>query len=99
MTRIKKLSDNIKEELGDARKYAECYVDSKVSGNTAMMTRYKEMATDELKHASYLHEMAVTEISRLSQAVTAPDKMTEKWNRCHAKYVQCSAWIRQMLTM
>ena len=97
--KIKKLSDDIKEELEGARAYAECYVDFKVQGNSVLANRYKEMANDELKHASYLHEQAVSEIGRISQIITAPERMEAKWKSCHDKYVQRTAWIRQMLAM
>jgi hypothetical protein len=61
--------------------------------------KYKEMATDELKHTTYIHEMAVQEIEELKKVYTAPAEMLEKWEKAHKEYVEKVAWIRQMLTL
>ena len=62
MTRIKKLADEIMDELNSAKEYAEEYLSFKAKDNGQWANRYKEMAQDELKHASYIHDRAVQEI-------------------------------------
>jgi hypothetical protein len=57
------------------------------------------MATDELKHADYIHERAVEEIEELRRVYTPPQEMLEKWDSDHKRYIEQAAWIRQMLTM
>jgi hypothetical protein len=91
--------DHIDEEIEDAKEYAEKYVEEKAKGQMDIANRYKEMATDELKHATYLHEMAVAEIEQVSKVFKPPAWMEEKWEKSHNEYVEKVAWIKQMLAM
>lgn len=99
MTKIKKLADEMKEELCSAKEYAEEYLSFKAEENTPWANRYKEMAMDELKHAGYIHERAVMEIQELREVYTPPQNMLDKWEKDHAKYIEKAAWIKQMLAM
>ena len=99
MRKIKKLVEAIEEEIESAREYAECYVERKAKGDLPIANRYKEMASDEIKHAMYLHEIAVAEIKEISKVYTPPADMEEKWNRSHKEYVEKAAWIKQMLAL
>lgn len=99
MRKIQKFVDAISEELEDAKDYAESYVEAKAKGETGMANRYKEMASDELKHAMYLHEMAVAEIKEISKVYNPPADMQQKWDNSHTEYVEKAAWIKHMLTM
>lgn len=99
MRMIKNLVEQLDEEIEDAQKYAEKYVECKAKGNMQRANKYKEMATDELKHSAYIHEMAVKEIEELKKVYTAPVEMQEKWDRSHKEYVEKVAWIKQMLTL
>lgn len=99
MTIIKKYAENIEEELEDAKKYAEKYVEAKAKNNMQTANRYREMASDELKHATFIHEWAIEEIDQLSKIYTPPVGMQEKWDKLHREYVEKTAWIKQMLAM
>lgn len=99
MTRIKKLAEEIEDELCSAKEYAEDYLTYKAKGNSQWATRYKEMAQDELKHADYIHERAVSEIEELRSVYTPPEDMMEKWEHEHREYIEKAAWVRQMLAM
>ena len=99
MKYIKKLVDAIDEEIESAKEYAEQYVESKAKNDMQKATKYKEMANDELKHATYEHEWAVNEIERISKIYTAPVEMQEAWEKSHKEYVEKVAWIKQMLAM
>lgn len=99
MTKIKELVDNIDDELNDAKEYAEEYLSFKAKGNTNWANRYKEMSADELKHAGYIHDRTVEEIEELRRVYTPPEEMLEKWNSSHRKYIEKTAWIKQMLAM
>lgn len=96
---IKKFIESIEEEIEDAKCYAERYVEEKSKGDISKANRYKEMASDELKHAMYQHEWAVAEIEIISKVFTPPESMAEKWEKAHKEYVEKVAWIRQMLAM
>ena len=99
MTKIKKLADEIMDELESAKEYAEEYLSYKAKDNGTWANRYKEMASDELKHADYLHERAVGEIEELRKVYTPLQDMLDKWEADHKRYIEKAAWIRQMLTM
>lgn len=99
MRSIKAYVEHIDEELEGAKDYAEKYVEAKVKGNMNMANKYKEMASDELRHAGYVHEFAVAEIDALSKVYTPPVDMQKKWEESHKEYVEKAAWIRQMLSM
>ena len=75
------------------------YIHDSAEGDTAWANRYKEMANDELKHAGYLHDRDVKDIEEISKVFTPTEEMEEKWEKCHKKYVEQTAWIRQMLTL
>ena len=96
---IKKYVDEIKDEIEGAKEYAEQYVEARVKGDTNTASRYKEMANDELKHATYVHEFAVKEIDQVSKVYTPPAEMQEEWDHAHKKFVEEVAWIRHMLEM
>lgn len=96
---IKNLVEQLDEEIEGAQDYAEKYVEYKAKGNMTRANRYKEMATDELKHCGYIHEMAVQEIEEVRRIYTAPVEMQEKWDKAHKEYVEKVAWIKQMLTL
>ena len=99
MTSIKNLADHMKDELNGAKEYAEEYLSFKAKGNQPMATRYKEMASDELKHAGYIHDRVVSEIEELRKVYTPPEEMMEKWEHDHKKYIEKAAWIKQMMAM
>lgn len=99
MRLIKEYVEHIEEEIDGAKEYAEKYVECKVKGNMQVANQYKEMANDELRHASYIHEWAVKEIEELRKVYTPPASMLEKWEKAHREYVEKVAWIKQMLAM
>lgn len=99
MKSIKKYVDLIEEEIEGAKDYAEKYVECKAKGNTARAQKYKEMSTDELKHVTYIHDMAVQDIEELRKIYTPPVEMEEKWDKAHKEYVESVAWVKQMLTL
>lgn len=104
MTRIKNFADQIMDELHDAKSYAEEYLTYKAKNEyekdaSEWAARYKEMSTDELKHALYLHDRAVAEIEELRKVMTPPEEMLKKWEHAHREYIEKAAWIKQMLAM
>ena len=83
MTKIKKLAEHIEEEICGAKEYAEKYVECKAKGDMQWANRYKEMANDE----------------EITNVYKPNEEMEEKWEKCHKKYVEQTAWIKQMLTL
>lgn len=99
MRMIQKFVDRIDDEVNDAKLYAERAIEEKVKGNTSDATKFKEMANDELKHATYLHDMAVRAIQEISKVYTAPVEMQEAWEKSHKSFVERVAWVKKMLEM
>lgn len=100
MRSIQKLAHCIHEELEDAQRYAELYVEKKAAGKSQQATRYQKMADDELQHAAYLHEFTVAEIEQLKTVFKSPPtSMMEAWDAEHKAYVDKAAWIKQMLAL
>ena len=77
MTKIKVLADEIADELNSAKEYAEEYLTFKAKNNGTWANRYKEMATDELKHAGYIHDRAVEEIEELRKEFQRSTRATQ----------------------
>lgn len=99
MTKIMNYIEEIDDELCGAKEYAEKYIELKAVGNMTWANRLKEMATDELKHANWIHEMAISEIEQLKKVYVPPTEMQEVWDKSHTQYVEKAAWIKQMLSM
>ena len=97
MRKIKEYVDHLKEEVESAKEYAEKYIECKAKGNTQRANRYKEMASDELKHATYVHEWAVMEVEEISRVYKPPVDMMEKWEHEHKKFVEDVALIKKIL--
>ena len=99
MRAIKKYVEAIEDEIEGAKKYAERYVECKAKGDMGKANRYKEMASDEIKHAMYQHEWAVVEVEEIGKVFTPPAEMVEKWDKAHKEYVEKIAWVKQMLSL
>lgn len=96
MKAIKELVDHIKDEIEGAREYAEKYVEYKALGNPRAST-YRQMAYDELTHAEKIHTFAVEEIKKVSEVITPPVEMEERWKLAHKQYVEDVAKIKMIL--
>lgn len=99
MRAIKKYVEAIEEEIEGAKDYAEKYVECKAKGDMSKANRFKEMASDEIKHAMYIHEWAIAEIEEIKKVFVPPVDMLEKWEKAHKEYVEKVAWVKQMLSL
>ena len=99
MKAIQKFVERIEEEIEDAAYYAEKAVECKAAGNMRDAEKYREMASDELKHGTMLHEMATVAITQLNKVFKPTTEMQEKWDHSHKIFVERVAWIKQMLAM
>lgn len=98
MKAIAELVDLMDDELESAKDYAERYIMLK-SNNDEFSDKFKSMSEDELKHSITIHDLAIREINRLSEIYNPPVAMQEIWDKKHTKYIEQTAWIKQMLTM
>lgn len=98
---VKRLVKAIDEELCGAEEYAEKAIEATanadMSGERKWVETYKGMAEDELKHASILHERAVSVIENLRSVYTPPADMLQKWEESHNGYIERTNRIKSML--
>lgn len=99
MRMIEKLVCQMKDEVEGAKQYAEKALLLKAENDSTWSNRYKEMANDELKHATWIHDYTVQQIDKLKTVYQTPETMREKWEHDHAEYVEQVAWIKQMIAM
>lgn len=91
---IEKLSDMIEEELNDAEKYAKCALRDKEERPTLAQTYYN-LAVDELKHMSMLHD----EVTRIinehrAQGHEVPVEMQAIYDYVHKKHIDRATAIK-----
>ena len=99
MKEIKKMAEEIREELEDAEKYAkEAAMHKGVDDQTATM--YADLSQQELGHAERIHSR-VTEIIKRHRAEHGCGwfSMLAVWEWEHGKMIEHEAKIRTMLDM
>lgn len=94
---IEKIADQLHEELEGAKEYAEKYIENKAKGNSTRALRFKDMASDELRHAQYIHDFSVADMEDIKKVYTLTDQEEEAWNHICKHYAEHSAIIRMML--
>lgn len=99
MKAIDDLAYQMIDEVEGARNYAEKYIESKAIGDSQLMSRFYEMAQDELKHAEYIYDKMVKEIEKIDAVVSMPSKSVDEWNRHKSKYIECAAWVKYILSL
>lgn len=80
-------------------KIAEESIKVKARGNAPWASRFKEMASQELQHAQYLHEYIVQEITNIKTVYNPTEHEIEKWDKCDRKFYEKEAMLKVMLSM
>lgn len=84
---IKKLSEYIEEEIGDAEKYAECALKTKQDYPQVSELFYM-LSGEELTHMERLHQQVKTLIEEYRQEKGEPPKeMMAIYNFLHEKFI------------
>lgn len=99
MKMIDNILEHLNEEVDGAITYAEKYVEAKANGNMARANRYKEMANDELKHASFLREMSATDVQELKKVYKMTDDEQGRWDHGHNQLTERMALVMHILSM
>ena len=94
---LEKMIDHINEELDGAAEYAEKYIENRAMGKTARASAYREMAKDELKHASTAYGYAIEDIEAIKRVHTMTPEAEEMWEHEMKQYANCMAKINMML--
>lgn len=97
MQRIRMIAEQIHKELESAEYYAEHYIQAKTDGKPDWSERAKIMAEDELRHATFLHEYAASEIDKLKKHYRPSTKMQDAWDAAHKEYITHFDWIKDLL--
>lgn len=97
MKMVHRLIEGINEELEGAREYAEKYLHNKAMGNTARASAYRQMAMDELGHASHAHSFALQDIEALKKVHPLTEECEAAWEKAKSHYAECVAKVKYML--
>lgn len=98
MRRIADLIDNIDDELLDAKNYAEKYIELKAAENL-WANKFLDMASSELVHADLLHQYLIEQIEQIKKVYVLPVELERICDNSHRRFVEDTAWIKQMISM
>jgi hypothetical protein len=96
---LDKMLARLQDEVDGARGYAEKFIECKARGNMSRANRYKEMAHDELKHATFLKEMDIADIDELKKVYTMTDEEQSLWEHGHKHITDQMAMVMHVLSM
>lgn len=96
---LEKMLEHLGEEVEGAREYAEKYIECKARGNIARANRYKEMAQDELKHASFLRDMDISDVGELKKVYPLTDEEQSHWDHRQKHLTDEMAMVMHILSM
>lgn len=99
MKMLDKMMDELHEEVEGARDYAEKYIDCKARGNIPRANKYKEMASDELRHFTTLRDFAIADAEGIKRIHTLTENEVEAWEHAHKKINDEIAMIHHLLSM
>lgn len=87
---IKKIVKMIDEELGDAKKYAECALKEK-DGNPALANLFYTLSLEEMKHMNMLHGEVVKLIeAHKREKGEPPAAMLAVWEYKHEEHIEAA---------
>ena len=96
---IKKLSKMIKEEIGDAEKYARCALNHKDT-DKALADTFYNLACEELKHMEMLHEQVTRIIaSYKKEKGDPPEVMKALYDYIHEEQIEDVQEVKVLLAM
>lgn len=99
MKLLDKMLEHLEEEIDGAREYAEKYIECKARGNVSRANRYKEMASDELKHATFLKEMDAADLSELERTYHMTEEEQSTWDHWQKRLTDQMALVMHILSM
>ena len=99
MLLIKKLEDEIGEELHDAKKYIKCALKYKEE-HKDLADLYYWLSQEEMGHADKLHKMVVSEIEAYRKKEGEPPaEMLAIYNYLHEKEIDKAKDVKKMWEM
>ena len=99
MKNIKELTDNIKDELHDAKKYAKlalAYKDSR----TRLAVLYDTLSRQEMDHMTALHKEVMMEIEEYRRDHgDPPPAMQARYDILHEMFIEKSEKVKRLQAM
>lgn len=93
MREIKRISEQIDEELKDAKKYLQCAYNNK-EDHPELADMYYDLSIAEMKHVTMLHDMAVRLIDEYSETNSIPEGMQAIYDYLHEKHMKTARKIK-----
>lgn len=95
---IKKIAEQMKEEIASVKEYAKLATHYKTEQPTLAKVYY-DAANDELKHADMLHAEVVKLIEKQKSIEPPPPVMLELWEYEHKEYVEEYGIAKNMIAL
>ena len=95
---IKKMANQMKEEIAGAKEYAKLATHYKTEQPTLAKVYY-DAANDELKHADWFHSEVVKLIEKQRAIEPPPPVMLELWEYEHKEYVEEYGIAKNMIAL
>lgn len=90
---IKKISEQIDEELKDAQKYLRCAFNF-IDESPALADMYYDLSVEEMGHVSKLHDMVVNIINEYSETNPIPEGMKAIYDYLHEQHMKMARKIK-----
>lgn len=95
---IKKMTEQMKEEIASAKEYAKLAIHYKTEQPTLAKVYY-DAANDELKHADWFHSEVVKLIEKQRAIEPPPPVMLELWEYEHKEYIEEYGIAKNMIAL
>ena len=90
---IKKISEQIDEELKDAKKYLQCAYNYK-EDYPEIADMYYDLSLAEMDHVTALHDMVVSIIDKYSATNPIPEGMKAVYDYLHEMHIKAARKIK-----
>lgn len=97
MKYIDDMVEKVDEEIEGAMEYAEQYIVQRAAGNMSRAGQYREMAMQELNHATIIRDYAIQDVEAIKKNHTLTEEEDERWNRCLRKLTEKMAGVKTLL--